>query len=458
MKKNLWLFLLALVMLLAACGNSEETVQPTEPTVVETQAPTAPPPVDVGGTLVEVDATELNLAENAYDLDMLTAAAPQLDGISRIELGTTDLTHEQVERLRAAYPTAQISYCLELVGQTVDETTTYLDLSAMVLDQAEELLTRLPLLTGLEQINFISEEGVCVFAIEDIPVLDQFRAQLPDVNFRVSFDLFGQTVTSEDERIEYYLVSIGNEGVEQVRAVLPYLTACRYLLMDGCDVDNEVMAQLRDDFPQTKVVWRVWLVKPQYNSARLLRCASFLTDTHRIRTVVVTDKTCDVLKYCTETRYVDFGHNEYISDFSFLGYMPKLEVAIIGLTKCNDISMLVNCPELEYLEVYGSDVTDISPLAACTKLKHLNISRMDIDDITSIYGLELERLRCVDTDVPKEQLEEYAGLHPDCQMLLEGYAPHQNGWRYDDDGNKVPRYALLQEQMEYALDAQYGIK
>jgi hypothetical protein len=115
--------------------------------------------------------------------------------------------------------------------------------------------------------------------------------------------------------------------------------------------------------------------------------------------------------------------------------------------------------ELEYLEVYGSKVTDLTPLASLKNLKHLNISRMEIDDITCLYDLDLERLRCVVTDVPKEQLEEYSRLHPDCQMLLDGYMPHKNGWRYEDsqETKKAPRYALLQEQMEYAIDAKYGI-
>ena len=81
----------------------------------------------------------------------------------------------------------------------------------------------------------------------------------------------------------------------------------------------------------------------------------------------------------------------------------------------------------------------------------------EISDLTPLYGLELERLRCVLTNVPQEQLDEYARLHPDCQMLLKGYMPHENGWRYDEAGNKVPRYALLQEQMEYAIDSELGI-
>ncbi len=274
---------------------------------------------------------------------------------------------------------------------------------------------------------------------------------------QVSFDLYGQTVTSEDTRIEYYLVEMGNEGADVVRSVLPYLASCEYLLMDGCGVDNEVMAQLREDFPETKVVWRVWTFKPDYTSAKIMRWGSFLTDTHRIRTVLVNDSTCDVLKYCTETRYVDFGHNPEISDFSFLAYMPHLEAAIIGLTELSDLTPLVNCKELEYLEIYGSNVTDLSPLAECTALRHLNISRLEVNDITCLYGLELERFRAVDTDVPKSQIEEYAALHPDCQMLMQGWAPHENGWRYDDYGNMVPRYALLREQMEYDIDKSYGI-
>lgn len=453
MKKLHLIALLLLVgVLLAACGEAAEPPVTTEPTEV-----TEDPTVDIGGTRLDVSATELDLSATAYELDALIAASDRLTALSKIELGETELTIDQITALQEAFPSADVRYSVRLFGEVLPKDTTALDLSDMDAAQTEELLNALPLLSVLEEINFVNAAGDCVYDLESISELDKIREINPALKLHVSFELFGQTVTSEDTRIEYYLVEIGNEGADTVRAVLPYLTACEYLLMDGCGVDNEVMAQLREDFPETKVVWRVWLTKPNYDSARQMRCASFLTDTHRIRTVVVTDATCDVLKYCVETKYVDFGHNEYISDFSFLSYMPQLEVAIIGLTHCNDITPLINCPNLEYLEVYGSLVTDLSPLAACTKLKHLNISRMKVTDITCLYDLELERFRAVDTSVPKEQIEEYARLHPDCLMLMEGWAPHLNGWRYDDAGNMVPRYALLREQMEYDLDEEYGI-
>lgn len=444
MRKYLLATILVLLMLLSACTKD--------------QAPagagieTTPVTVDIGGTVLEPDVTALDLQNMEYDLDKLLEAAPELKGVAEIELGATTLPYEKVEAIRGAFPNAQLNYSIALFGQTVEQDVQSLDLAQMTPEQTQELYDVLPLMPQLQEINFVKEDGSCVYSIGEIDQLDQLRERAPEVSFRVKFELFGQTVSSEDQRIEYYLVPIGNEGEPQIRAVLPYLTACEYFLLDGCGIDNEVMDQLRTDFPETKIVWRVWIREPNYDSPRMMRRAGFLTDTHRIRTTLVTDENCEVLKYCTEVKYVDFGHNLEISDFSFLGYMPNLEAAIIGLTNCNDISMLVNCKKLEYLEVYGSQVTDLSPLAECTSLKHLNISRMQVDDMTCLYGLELERLRAVDTKIPKAQIQEYADLHPDCQMLMEGWAPHENGWRYDEKGNRVPRYELLREQMEYDID------
>lgn len=451
-----YLLPLLMAVLLPAMLSACSSPSPTEPSGTEAAVVTEPALLDLGGTVVERDSTTLDLT-HGYDFDALLEAAPELASVTSVELGQTDLTAEQMGALREAFPNAGFSYSVTLLGEPVSMDTAFLDLSNLTPDQTDALLEVLPLLPALEELNFINADGICAYTLADIPELDKVRLAYPDLTLTVCFDLFGQTVSSTDSRIEYYLTEIGNKGVETVRAVLPYLKSCEYFLMDGCGIDNDVMAELRDDFPETKIVWRVWTSKPDYSSEKIIRWASFLTDTHRIRTVLINDSTCDVLKYCTETRYVDFGHNLEISDFSFLSYMPHLEAAIIGLTKLSDLTPLVNCKELEYLEIYGSEVTDLSPLAACTGLKHLNISRLKVDDMSSLYGLDLERFRAVDTSIPKSQLEEYAALHPDCQMLLEGWAPHENGWRFDENGDMVPRYALLREQMEYDLDKSYGI-
>lgn len=442
MKKNLLALFLLLALLLTACG------APAEP---ETEPVTVPESVNIGGTQVEKEITELDLAETAYDLNYLLIAARKLEHVSRIDLGRTDLTYKQILQIRAAFPEAQLDYTLELFGQSVEETAAELDLSSATLEELPEMLDWLSTLKQLKKINFVNEEGICVFAVEDIPLLDTLREVLPEVEFTVNFELFGQMVSSEDERIEYYRVPIGNEGVDTVREVLPYLTSCQYLLMDGCEVDNEVMAQLREDFPQTKVVWRVWLCEPAYYSELALRRKSFLTDTEVIWTIEVSDENSDVLKYCTETKYVDFGHDHMITHVDFLAYMPNLEVAILALTNVSDISGLANCPKLEYLEIFTSQVSDLSPLANCTELKHLNIAKLPgVQDLSPLFGLKkLERLRVLNyLYLPFDQLEEFKKHVPTCEILDKDWDETDGGWRYDANG-QVPRYKLLREQMQY---------
>lgn len=458
MKKKA-LLALPLCLLLCGCGaqssGAEITPLPSQtPAPVEEEAPFA----EIAGQRLDAGTEELTLEGTAGEIAALLENRALLSSLRSLHLTGELPDVESYRALREAFPDAALTVEPILFGEKLDSGAKSLDLSAMRPEQMDELLAVLPYLESLEEINFVSPEGVCAFGLADIPQLDRLREARPELYLKLRFELFGQTVSSEDQRIEYYRTHIGNDGAETVRAVLPYLRSCDYLLMDGCDVDNEVMAQLREDFPETKVVWRVWLCEPYYESRKITLWNSFLTDTDRIRTVKIRDNNSSVLKYCTETKYVDFGHNMVTSDFSFLGYMPKLEVCIIAITGVSDLSPLANCPELEYLEVYGSQVTDLSPIANCTKLKHLNCSRLyGLTDITPIYGLDLERFRCVATNVPKEQIAEYARLHPDCEMLMDGGEPHLWGWRYDEHGKMVPRYALLREQLRYDEDAANGI-
>lgn len=441
--------------LLTACGKEEEL--PPATTV-----PTEPPRADIGGTLLELDTQVLDLTVMEYELDTLVEAASGLEQVRSIRLGVTNLTAGQISAIEAAYPLANVEYQVSLFGQALDTGTRYLDLSAMAPEQTDELIAALPLLPHLEHINFVTKDGRCVYGLEDIPELDKVRAALPGAYLQVSFELFGQTVTSEDKRIEYYRADIGNEGIDTIRSVLPYLSSCTYFLMDGCGVDNEIMARLREDFPETKIVWRIWLVEPDYSDKVALRAGSYLTDTHRVRTTMVTDKNSHLLNYCIETKYVDVGHVWALTQCEFLAYMPDLEACIIAITEITDISPLANHDKLEYLELFTTDIQDISALASCPNLEHLNISNMPlINDISPLYGLtKLKRLRMVTSPmIPDAQKDEIEQLLPNCQILKGGYFPTAGNWRYIyNTGVKTERYALLCEQMEYSIDAwEYGI-
>ena len=438
-------FLILLALLLTGCGKTAEEVPQA---TVET---TISPYVEIGGSQVLRETDTLDLTNTTYDMESILSAAAELPNVQTVELGCTALSVDEVAQLQKAFPTADVKYSVSLYGQNIPLDTVTLDMSAMTVGNSQELARVVGLLPMLQEINFVNSSGQCVYDLDTIPYLDLIREAAPHAKLKVWFDLFGKKVTSEDETIKYYLVPIGNAGVEQLRAVLPYLHSCTYFLLDGCGIDNEVLAQLRTDFPETKIVWRVWLCSPNYNAYNIMKKYSYLTDTELIRTLNVRDFNCQVLQYCNETKYVDFGHNPFVSDFSFLGHMPNLEAAIIALTSCADLTPLANCPKLEYLEVFTTEVTDLSPLANCTELRHLNISNLAISDLTPLYGLKkLERLRIILCDnITKEQIAEVAAQLPDCDVMTEGWNPTANGWRKDKNGVMVPRYRLLRQQMRY---------
>ncbi len=456
--KKVLIPLLIVFLLFSACSSGREEI-PTDPTVVETE----PPMVDLGGMQADPKAEILDLANVTFDFQRLIAAAAEFEGLAQINLGQTNLTGEQLRQIADAYPGVQIDYAVVFLGQSLTKETTYLDASDMKAEQTEELLSLLPALPMLQEINFVAEDGLCVYTVDTIPELDKIRLALPEAYLRVRFDLFGQTVTSEDERIEYYLVEIGNEGVETIRAVLPYLRSCTYFLMDGCGVDDEIMAQLRDDFPETEIVWRIWLVPVDYGSKKMLRHGSYLTDTHRIRTIWVRDENAHLLNYCTKTKYMDIGHISNLTTCEFLNYMPEMEVCILAITGIVDISPLANHDKLEYLELFTTDISDLSPLASCPNLEHLNISNMpNLRDLSPLYGLtKMKRLRMVrNANLSQEEKNKLMEQLPDCEFLERGEWPTSGMWRWKDayKKEKVERYALLCEQMEYAIDMQeYGI-
>ena len=336
-------------------------------------------------------------------------------------------------------PTPTPTPPVTVLGKEYSWDTTVIDLrdlkSADVPQAAEELKA----LTLLQQVDLPSE-GEDLLTLDDLTLI---REALPGVELNCAFELYSQTVSSADTEITFVKERIGNEGADTLRKAIPLLRSCTRLLLDNCGLDNEVLAELRDEFPETKVVWSIIISNhPHY------------TDIERIRTTAVDNKIADLFKYFTDVKYIDMGHRKVMTNWEFLSYMPHLQVLIVSITDFadKDLWYLTNCPELEFLEMFSCRVTDLTPLAECTSLQYLNIGNLPgITDISPLYGLtNLKRLRICQDNVPQEQKDEITQLLPNCEMLFAGGHPGFSGnWRYDDDGNPLERYALLYEQFDY---------
>ena len=315
----------------------------------------------------------------------------------------------------------------------------YIDLSGISSQELETAADDIARLPFLRDINLLDADRTCL----DLDSLLLLREKVPGAVIHCAFELFGKPVCSEDEEIVYEKTPIGNEGVSRIRQALPLLRACSRLVLSDCGIDNEVMAELRDDYPDIRIVWKI-----------VVHGYGHMTDIERIRTNLIDDGDAELLKYFTDVKYIDMGHRKKLTNWEFLRYMPHLQVLIVSITDFSDRDLwyLTECPELEFLEMASCHVTDLTPLAQCKSLEHLCIGNLQgLTDISPLYGLTgLKRLRISQDHVPQSQKDEITRLLPDCQMLFApGHWGFAGYWRYDDEGKCVERYALLREQFDY---------
>ena len=397
--------------------------------------------VDLGGTAVDARAETATLKPGGYTFAALEENLQYLPNLTSLSLSQISMTTEEIHTLVSTYPNIAIDYTLELFGTTVSSDSAELDLTAMTSAQVEEACKKLSLLTSSPIAKLSSS-----LSKEDV---DKLQAAAPHVIFDYSFSLFGKTVSTADEEIIFQKQDIGNEGEDELREALTILEHCNRVVLDACGFDSEVLAKVREDFRDgPKVVWRVYFgVGGRYNT---------LTDDDVIRCVKnVTDDTCGPMKYLEDVVHMDLGHNDTLTDLSFMGYMTKLETAIVSGCAVSDLSGLENCKNLQWLELaYCGKLKDISPLEGCENLKYLNLSYTGVSDYSPLDALPLERFVCLSPKASTAEQNTFTTIHPkgECITMFYGSTnPYGYGWRYNDNGKTMFWYYkdIIREVFNY---------
>lgn len=399
--------------------------------------------VSLGGKSFAPDSTELSLAPEDFDLDTLTANLPYLPQVNTLEFLRTDLTLEQVEQLRTNFPGITFAFTVELLGQEYGEDTTELDLSAMTSEQVVEVSQKLPMLPALKKITLTDGEGNSQLPKEDVKTLQQ---AVPNAVIDYSFDFFGTRLSTAEEEVHIKNVKIGDEGESEVRAALDLLPNCKRFVLENCQISNEVMAKLRDDYrDRTKVVWRVSFGK-----------GSSLTDAQILRAVYdLVDTNCANLTYLEDVRFMDIGHNEFLKESSFISGMKSLEYVIISGSMISDLKPFANCKNLKVLEAaFCEYIYSAEGLESCENLERLNISYTHITDLSPLDNLNLVNLCAMyegKSRVPVEEQERFKALKPDCKMTFVGSQPYGSAWRYDDNNDPLEWYATIRKVFRYDI-------
>lgn len=404
------------------------------------------------GSSLESDVESLDLSwMKTADVPAVAQAIGLLGSVKSIDLGTIgteELELGALANLKAAAPEAAFEFDVNVAGTDISADAESIDLSNLKSGDAADAAVALGFMKNLKSVDLGSQSKGSL-EWKDIAAL---KAACPDAKFSYSFTLYGQELTLDTEKLDFRGTKVKDNG-DALYSVLACMNNCTYLDMDSTGVEDKVLGNLRELFPQTEIVWRVWFGENY----------SVRTDAERILaskpTVggMITDTSC--LQYCTKVKYLDIGHNYELADFSFVAKMPDLEVAIIAMTSITDISGLANCSKLDYLELNSTNVSDISVLKNCTSLKHLNIASCpEITDMSAVLSLTgLERLWIGrETPVPEDQIKQMRSLAPNCVInTTVSDDPTGESWRYTGYDPEIPlyfwvdRYELLREQMGY---------
>ena len=399
--------------------------------------------VSLGGKSFAPDSVELALEPGDYDLDTLNENLQYLPQLAAVTFLRTELTLEQIEQLRTDFPGITFHVTVSLLGQEYGEDTTELDLSAMASEQVTEAAGKLPMLPALEKIILTDAEGNSQLPKEDVKTLQK---AVPNVVIDYSFDFFGTKLSTAEEEVHIKNVKIGDEGESEVRAALDLLPDCKRFVLENCQISNEVMAKLRDDYrDRTKVVWRVSFGK-----------GSSLTDAQILRAVYdLVDTNCANLTYLEDVRFMDIGHNEFLKESSFISGMKSLEYVIISGSMISDLKPFANCKNLKVLEAaFCEYIYSAEGLEGCESLERLNISYTHITDLSPLDNLNLVNLCAMyegKSRVPQEEQERFQALKPDCKMTFVGSQPYGSAWRYDDDNNPLEWYATIRKVFRYDI-------
>ena len=386
--------------------------------------------VNLGGTEISSQETSVTLAPGAFDYDLLLENLRYLPLLETISLPDISLDALQINDLIGAYPEVSLNYSVNLLGNSYDLSTAELDLSHMSSAQAAEVAAQIGLLTNLTSVTLSNS-----LSMTDVAMLQDAN---PAATFHYSFTLFGKNLSTTTETVEYKNQNIGDDGEAELRQALAILDNCSRFVLDNCKIDFEILAAIREDFRDgPNVVWRVYFGRDyRYNA---------LTDQETIRAVYnVTDDTISGLKYCEGAKYIDMGHNETLTDLSFIGYMPNLEVLIASGCAVKELVGFENCKKLTWLELaYCYKLENIDSLVGCESLRFLNLSFTNVKSYMALDGLPLERFVCLSPKASTEEQNIFVSIHPkpECITVYYGYSnPYGYGWRYDDNGKTFNEY------------------
>lgn len=368
----------------------------------------------LGGNSYATDTKELELTAIAADEIENLQYLPELETV--IVRGTENT--ENFGRLQEYCREKGYAFRLQLGDQLVEENVQTLTVGGMKTRECY-LLQFLP---NLKQLHLQNPET-------PLDTLKQIQEAFPDLEMTWEQEICGKVFDSDTAEIDISGIQV--EDLDALTWQLTFFPNLEKLIMSDCGIDNETMAEFREEHrADYKVVWTV-----QLGDSLSARTDDTTFMPVRENVYYFQDHESGNLKYCEDMVCIDVGHMA-IHDISFVEYMPNLKYLILAHTEVRDISSLETCKNLVFLELDWSTVRDFTPLLGCTALEDLNVGKTYPDLAPIAQMTWLKNLWMVDRSTG---VYEVTQALTDTKIVTSGSATVAGGWR------ELPNYYAMRD-------------
>ena len=395
--------------------------------------------VNIEGRDYPIDASEVDLTEHGYaDIDALTVKLSYLPGLREVKFGENHIYHSDKELLEKAFPGVDflVVEIFTVCGVDVLADADSIDLSdnGAVSSQLDDVLDLFDMLPNLRKVDMHGD---------GLSWEDRLKAarRFPEISFGWTVDYGEDEFDSWDtDEINFTRRKISTDDLGTLKELTEQIRDLKKLIVCDCGLSNETLAEFRKEIPSVNLVWRIRMGKWSLRTDQV----TFSVLIYSYNYVRLRNSDIQVLKYCTDLRCLDLGHQS-ITDVSVIGeYLPELRLLIMADNWISDVTPLANCKHLHYLELFVNNITDLTPLSRLHELVDVNISyNRNLKDITPLlYSPMMERVWLESTSVSAADFDLLEETYPNAKVVrvVRGRPSVDQGWR---DGSA--RYAQMMD-------------
>lgn len=344
--------------------------------------------------------------------------------LKHINFGKQSISIELKEELQQKYPNIDFDVVatVNVYEKEVLDNIKELDLKEVNVDnKLKNIIKKLP------QLESVDLTGVELTEKQKLELVNE----LPNIYFIWNVKILDKEVPSSTTKLDFSNQKI--EKLDEFVNELKLIKKLSYLNMSNTNLTNEELDSIRKQLPGLKVVWTihfgVWSM-----STDTISFSTLVGGFHYVR---LTNEDISVLKYCTDLKALDLGHQD-VTDLSIItDNFPDIRVLILADNKkLSDLKPLTKLKHLHYLELFLDNITDITPLTELKELVDLNLSfNRSLTDITPLIENPLpmvERIWLPGCPIPEEQIELLKKAYPNAKIVTKGNGSTGDGWRSID--------------------------